>query len=234
MAKKKQHNLSIRVTNREQIWGFAYLLVSLFVLPSLLNWANGFLPVPLSGAWLNFIYFSLNFVFIFWIFAGFFKRSLIHIGQNVGSFLVAVLVGCGIYLLCSWAISWLIHCFFQDFSNLNDETIASMAHGNFAISFLGTVFLVPIAEEALHRGLVFGSLYPKSHAAAYMFSTIIFTVVHVMGYIGVYSPLHLALACLQYLPAGLILARAYRKSGSIFAPILIHMTVNTIGMLSLR
>ena len=68
MAKKKKHILSIRVTDREQIWGFVYLLVSLFVLPSLLKWGNGLLPFPISNTWLNFFYFLLNFLFILWIF----------------------------------------------------------------------------------------------------------------------------------------------------------------------
>ena len=36
------------------------------------------------------------------------------------------------------------------------------------------------------------------------------------------------------LPAGFALAWAYRRSGSIFASILIHMSVNQIGMLLMR
>ena len=55
-----------------------------------------------------------------------------------------------------------------------------------------------------------------------------------MGYLSAYPVHHLLLAFLQYLPAGLVLAWAYRKSGSIFSPILIHAAVNTLALLSLR
>ena len=234
MAKKKKHILSIRVTDREQIWGFVYLLVSLFVLPSLLKWGNGLLPFPISSTWLNFFYFLLNFLFILWIFHGFFKRSLQHIGTHVLLFLGVAISGFAAYWLSSWGISSLLRLLFADYANLNDMSILSMAHENFLISFLGTVFLVPLAEEALHRGLIFGSLYPKHHAMAYILSTVIFASVHIMGYVGSYSVLHLALAFLQYIPAGLVLCWAYRQSGSIFAPILIHTTINAIAMFSLR
>jgi len=42
------------------------------------------------------------------------------------------------------------------------------------------------------------------------------------------------LCFLQYLPAGFALAWCYRRSGSIFASILVHMTVNQMGMLLMR
>ena len=109
-----------------------------------------------------------------------------------------------------------------------------MLHDNFWVMAIGTVFLVPVAEEALHRGLIFGSLYQKSHMAGYLLSAAIFSAVHIFGYTGVYTPLHLVLAFLQYIPAGLTLCWAYRLSGSIYAPILIHATINAISLISLR
>lgn len=233
MAKKKT-NLSIRVTDKEQIWGICYLLFSVFLLPSLIGSANDLLPTPLTGAWQNFLYFTLNFIFILWIFYGFFKRSLIHAGSHLGDFLITVIVGFAVHWLCNWSFSLLISYLFPDYVNLNDSSISSMTHSNFLIMLLGTVIFVPVAEEALHRGLVFGSLYPKSHAAAYILSTIIFSAVHIMGYVGSYSLPHLVLAFVQYIPAGLVLAWAYRKSGSILAPILMHATINAIGIFCLR
>lgn len=234
MATKKQHYLAVRVTDGEQVWGFVYLLISLFVLPALLQWLNGFLPVPLGSIWINLIYFVLNFCFILWIFRGFYKRCLSQISRDVPSFLLAVTIGFAVYWLSNFGLAQLVKHVFPGYTNLNDGAIAGMAHSNFLVSFIGTVFLVPIAEESLHRGLVFGTLYPKNHAIAYILSTAVFAAVHIMGYVGTYEPLHLALAFVQYIPAGLILAWAYRKSGSIFAPVLIHMVINAAGMFSLR
>lgn len=230
---KKRIVLSVHITDREQIWGISYLLFSLFLLPSLLNILNGYLPVSLGNAWLNFLYFLVNFLCIIWIFHGFFKRSFLYASSHIGDFLLAVLIGLGGYLLSSWILSVLYSQLFPDFHNINDNSISSMAHGNFWVMAIGTVLLVPIAEEALHRGLIFGSLYQKSHLAAYLLSTAIFSAVHIMGYADVYSVGHLILAFIQYIPAGLALSWAYRKSGSIFAPILIHTMINAVSLFAL-
>ena len=231
---KKTKRLSVRLTDKEQIWAIVYLLVSYFLLPELLQIMNSRLHTPLSAVWINFLYFSLNFIFIFWIFHNFFKRSLVYAGQNMGAFLLAVVAGSAAYWLCNWGYSQLLRQFFPGFLNLNDHSIGTMVQENFAIMFLGTVIFVPVVEEALHRGLIFGSLYPKSHAAAYILSTVIFAAIHIMGFAGVYSPLHLALAFVQYIPAGLILSWVYRRSGSIFAPILMHAMINAVGMFAQR
>ncbi len=230
---KKTTKLSICLTDREQVWGILYLLFSLFALPYLLSLFNSLLHTPLNNAWYNFLYFSLNFLFIFWIFHGFFKRSLAYAGSHFWDFILVVLIGAIVYWVCNWGLSILFAHAFPDFENLNDSSITQMAHSNFVIMLIGTVLFVPIAEEALYRGLIFGSLYPKSHVAAYFLSTVIFAAVHTISYIGTYSLPNLILALVQYVPAGLVLAWTYRKSGSIFAPILIHAAINAFGLFSI-
>lgn len=226
--------LPVCMTGRERKLGFLYLLADLLLIPSLLLCVNSLLGSPLSSLWINFLYFALNFLFVCGIFRGFLRKSLIHAGRNVGSFLIAVLAGFLLYWLCNFAVSAAIAHIRPDFSNLNDQSIAEMSAGNFFIMAFGTVILVPVAEETLHRGLIFGTLYPKNRAAAYLLSTIAFAVVHLCAYLGVYSPVDLGLAFLQYVPAGLILAWAYQKSGSIYAPMLIHIAVNAMGTYALR
>ena len=61
-----------------------------------------------------------------------------------------------------------------------------------------------------------------------------FAMVHIMGFLNVYSPLEICMAVLQYLPAGLCLAWSYAKADTIFAPILIHAAVNYITINGLR
>lgn len=229
----KTKRLSVHLTDKEQIWTIVYLLFSFFLLPSLLEYMNRYLPEPLSDVWINFLYFTINFLCVFWILSGFFKRSLAYAGQNMGQFLLAVLAGSAIYWVINWLYAELLRLFFPNFLNLNDGSIGTMASENYWVMFLGTVLFVPVAEESFHRGLIFGCLYPKSHAVAYVLSTVIFSTVHILGYVGVYTPLHLALAFLQYVPAGLTLAWVYRRSGSIFAPMLMHAVINAVGMLAM-
>ena len=224
----------VTMSDKERIWGIVYLLLELLVLPSLLHRANGFLPSPLPDSWLNFLYFSLNFIFVCFLFRHFLKRSLLHTARNIADFLLVTIGGFGVYYLVNTLLGFVIGWIAPGFSNLNDGSIALLAQGNFTVMAVGTAVLVPVAEELLHRGLVFGSLCGKSRTFAYIFSTILFAAIHVMGYIGLYSLPHLLLAFVQYLPAGMVLAWTYRKSGTIFSPILIHAAVNTLAILSLR
>ena len=93
---------------------------------------------------------------------------------------------------------------------------------------------VGLFEECIFRGLIFRNLYGKSPWAAYLISMIAFACIHILGYIGLYSPLELVLALLQYLPAGLCLAWSYTRADTIFAPIIIHAAVNYITINGLR
>ena len=228
MAKQKNHGVFI--SDKEKWWGFGYLLFQLCVLPSLLLRLNGLLKYPLDNAWLNFLYFSLNFFFVCTIFKTFLKRSLSHAGSYFGDFLIAVVPGFAVYWVANFLLSMLIQKIVPDYVNLNAASIIGMTSGNFVVMVLGTVLFVPVVEETLHRGLVFGTLYKKNPTLAYVFSAALFAVIHVAGYVGIYSTPALLAAVVQYLPAGFILAWAYRKSGSIYAPILIHMAVNTVGI----
>ena len=59
-------------------------------------------------------------------------------------------------------------------------------------------------------------------------------MIHIVNYVGVYSPLRLLLAFLQYLPAGLCLSWCYTKSGSIYGPIVMHSLINLYSLNLLR
>lgn len=226
--------LAVSMNDKERIWGFLYLLAELFALPAALEAMNRLLPAPLPDAWLNFLYFALNFIFTCFLFRSFLRRCLARIGKNTGDFLLVTAAGFGIYYLCNLVLNSLILLLAPDFANLNDSNIAQQVGSNMPIMFIGTAILVPVAEELLHRGLVFGSLYGRNPYIAYIFSASLFSAIHILGYVMVYPLPHLLLAFLQYLPAGLVLAWAYRKSGSIFSSILIHAAVNALALLSLR
>lgn len=226
--------LPIQMTSKEKLLGFGYAVLSLFFLPSILHALNGQLIHPFSDAWLNFLYFSLNFLCLVAILGRFLKRSAGFAWKHAGDLLLSCLAGFSGYWLCNVALSFVILKLFPHFSNPNDGSIAGMVSGNFTIMALGAVLFVPTAEELIHRGLIFGSLAKKSRFLAYLISAIFFAAIHIVGYIGMFSQLDLALAFVQYLPAGLILAWAYERSGTIFAPIVIHMVINAMGIYAMR
>ena len=225
---------AVTIRREEALWGFAYLLVELLALPAALRNLNGLLPTPLSESWLNFLYFVTNAFFVICIFHRTIQSSLAQAGKHMGLFLKTALGGFGLYLLCTLAVGALLRTLAPDYANLNDGQVLLQLDSDFTIMAISAILLAPLAEELLHRGLVFGALYSVHPIAAYSISAAFFSLIHILGYIGQYTPLHLLLAFLQYLPAGLILARSYEKSGSIFCPIVIHAAINTLALLSLR
>lgn len=222
--------ISITVTDREKYIGWFYLLFQMFVLPEILLLLNGFLETPLSIGNVNLIMFGINFLAVLGIFHSFLWKNLTRIFREPWRILKAAFVGFCVYYVSNIALSNLILWFSPDFFNVNDQNVQTIVGENYFLSSLCVVILVPIVEETLYRGLVFGSIYRKSPWAAYLVSTVVFAAIHVIGYIGSYSPVQLLLCFFQYLPAGLCLGWAYAKGDSIWASILMHMTINQVGL----
>lgn len=224
----------LHMTHQETIWGFSYLGIETLVLPTLLTLLNLKLPHPMGMAAVNFAYFCINFVVILLIFHRFLLAQLRYSLENKSLVLRSAAIGFLLYfagnLLLSKFLFWLV----PNFSNVNDQSIAIMAKDHIVMMATGTVLLVPITEEALHRGLIFGKLLPKSRFLAYVVSACVFSAIHVVGYVGLYDSLVLLACFLQYLPAGLSLAYAYEHSGSLFAPVLMHTLINAIGIAAMR
>ena len=231
---KKSHCVNSYLSSQELICGFCYLAIQLLFLPGVLTWANEQLVHPLKDAELNFVYYLVNFIAMLLIFHDFLSRSLGQAFQHPILLCEAVILGFVAYYACFHATDYLISLLVPGFSNYNDEAIFAMSNGNFFLVTIGTVILVPPYEECIFRGLIFRNLYGKSPWAAYLISMIAFACIHILGYIGLYSPLELVLALLQYLPAGLCLAWSYTRADTIFAPIIIHAAVNYITINGLR
>ena len=152
----------------------------------------------------------------------------------IGKCLCTAGIGYLYYRLLSLLVVQLILAIYPQYYNLNDASISTMASSNLVLISIGTILIAPIYEELLFRGLIFQGLYGRNRFLAYALSTAAFAGIHVLGYLSLMTPLHLALAFLQYVPAGLILCWVYAKADSIFAPIILHVGVNLIGNYFLR
>lgn len=222
------------MTRTEKLAGWIYYPIQLLVLPFVISFVNFFCGSPLSDSWINFLYFSINFVCIALIFRRFLAQNAKIAAETPFRCLRCAVVGIIAYWLLSYIVQIIILVTNPNFFNVNDAYIGDMVQDNYSFMALGTVVLVPVAEEALYRGLIFGQLYNRNRLAAYVVSTVVFAAIHVVSYIGLYDPMLLALCFLQYLPAGLCLGWAYARADSIWAPILMHITINQIGILSMR
>lgn len=226
--------LTVPIGHTETILGLCYIVLQVLILPVTLSFLNTALPKPLSDGQLNFANFALNFICITVIFRQYLISSLRIVMLAPGQFIRYCITGFLLYWFCSILVSMLVLTLDPAFSNVNDDTIAVMNREDPLLMGVGTVILVPVVEETLYRGVVFGKLYRKSSVVAYLVSVAVFSGLHVLGYIGFYDPFRLILCFLQYIPAGVFLARTYVKADTIWAPILIHMAVNLIGILAMK
>ena len=200
----------------------------------LLPFVNSHLQRPLAESELNFLFYLINFIAVLLIFHDFLSRNLHQLGQHPILFLEAAILGFVAYYAMNWVTAKVIGLLVPSFSNYNDQSVVDLLRGNYFLTLVGTVILVPLTEETLFRGLIFRGLYGKSRPAAYIVSILAFAVIHIIGYIQSYTPWQLVICFLQYLPAGLCLAWSYAKSDTIFAPIVIHALVNAWGIGLLR
>ena len=230
----KHEFLRTSLTTKEKVWGWRYLLFQIIFLPTLLSTVNWFLDAPLSSSVLNFIFFSINFAAAILIFHRYLRQFLAIDWRRLVRILIAGILFFLLYWLCNLLLGMLLAVIDPTFSNQNDQTIADMTQDNFLLMAIGTVIFVPITEEVFHRGLIFRGLYDWSAPGAYLISAAVFSAVHLTSYVGTMEPFTLFLSFLQYIPAGLCLAGAYRMSGSLLCPVLIHAAVNAAGILALR
>ena len=215
----------------ETILGLSFLFAQLLVIPIAISLFVLLFQLPISHTELNALCFCTNFACAAVIFRHYWLSSIKALAHKwllvLGNALKYFIVYYGATLI----INYLIYQIDPGFSNTNDENIASMYADSQLLIGICDVLLVPPVEEILYRGIVFGKLYQKSPLLGYTVSILLFGAIHVLSYVGSVSPLQLILCFLQYLPAAYCLARAYAVSGSIFAPILMHSTINLIAAL---
>ena len=226
----KQSFLPIALTHKETRNGFLYMAFSLIALPWLLEEGNNYLSAPLSQGKINFLYYFLNFAVMVWLCRKFLTQSLkfalklpfpviwYGILGYLGSKALGELLGILTLLI------------YPNFSNVNDATVISMLREDSQLIIWGTIFLVPVVEELFFRGLIFRNLASRNHVAAYLLSMALFSLIHVAGYIGAYSPLHLLLCFLQYLPASFCLCWCYCQTGTILTPMIMHAVTNAMSV----
>ena len=217
-------------TSRETKLGLIWLAATTLVLPSLLSEVNRLLPHPLSLGMLNFVFYLVNFCVTAAIFHHFLRSAAAAALDRLFPVIwYAVLAYLGNRALTE-IVTVLIYNISPEFGNVNDASIFAMLEEDLIPLAMGTVFLVPLAEETMYRGLVFRKLFDRNPFAAYAISMAAFAAIHVMGYIGSYPPLQLLLCFLQYLPAGYCLCWCYRQTGTIVSPILMHTLVNATSI----
>ena len=231
---KSSDFLSSSLTRQEKLYGAGWLAFETLLFSMLLQALNNLLPTPLPQAEVNFVFFCVNFTVVAIIFRRYLWSQVKLIPDLMGKIFFTVITGFMAYWIANFLLMQVLLVLNPEHFSINDVTIQSLVSEDYFLMFLGSVILVPITEECLFRGLVFRTLHDRNSIIAWVVSTALFSAVHIINYIGAYPFDTILLCFVQYIPAGVCLAGAYRLSGSLLSPILIHALVNLVGMLALR
>ena len=222
------------MSRKEAVFGWLLVLLHLLILPMGLVFLNPYLPQPLSLDQINLAVFVAVFGLALLIFRKFLWGNFLCALKYLPRCLLWLLIGFGVYWALNLLVGALILQIDPDFANVNDANIDAMLDGSNPLLAAAIIFMVPLSEECMYRGLLFQGMRRLGRPLAYILSMVCFALIHVVGYIGSADLLTLGLCLLQYLPAGFALALAYERSDSIFTSVAIHIVVNLIGVSAMR
>ena len=226
-----RHKWRPQMTDSERRRGWVFFALYLLVFPYLNAWAQRLLmgegEAPVAEA--NVVYYVLLFalaLLVFWTFLRHgFSLLVDWLPENAFAF-VTGLAGAGLLHFLVTLIPYPVQ---------NPSEMQYLQE--FAISPVATavllVVLIPLIEETLFRGLVFGSLRQYSRPLAYVVSVLVYSLACVWRYaLEIGDPAYLLLF-IQYLPMSLALAWCYDNGGSIWSAVALHMTINGFMLFSI-
>ncbi len=218
----------------QHIWGFIYLPLHIFVLPLLLAMLAYYLPSGLDEASVQIIYYAFGFAFCLICMWKYLRNAFDILLDNKARNFTAVLFSYVIYTVLGLAVSALLLWVLGDeVLNPNNEAVTDMANSSYGVVLGLAVFIAPIVEETLFRGVLFGSLVKKNRALAFAASIVAFGVYHIWQYALVSMDWRTLIYALQYIPAGYAFAWLYEKTSCIWLPIFLHMGINMFSLFAL-
>ncbi len=222
------------MSKRESVTGWIYVFMHIFGLVFLLNFLNihvfphmGFV---LDSVTMNLVYYAFGFLFLLVTMFQFWRKSFADLCSNLVRTVVVVIVGYFAYMLLTYIVMLFLSEVLENTTNPNSAQVNEAARLNRNTMLAISVFLGPIVEETLFRGVVFGTLRRKSRILAYVVSSLLFAIYHLWQYMlgGVEPTFFLYL--LQYLPAGIVLGACYEQAGSVWCPVFLHMAINFVSI----
>lgn len=218
----------------ELVAGWIYLPIHIFILPVILALSSvALLPlmgITLDDPHINLVYYAVSFTYVLAFLFRFLKSSFSDLVDNFLRSLSAIGLGFLLYFIANIAVNMVLLYFTENLTNPNSEIINSTTKLNANLMTAVSVFLAPVVEEVLFRGVVFGSLRKRNRFWAFAVSALLFAVYHLWdAFLGGFDWL-LVLYLLQYIPAGLILAWCYERGRGIWAPIFLHMIINYVSV----
>lgn len=215
-----------QLTAEEQRVGWVFFALYLFVFPFLVGLVTRFLDEHLelgfTAAQSSAIYYAAILLLLVATFWNFLKNAFRILRDNTRRNVFALAAGAVGGLALTVAVS-LIPLPVEN-PVIGDYRAQFFLSPGFTTAVV--MFLRPMAEEILFRGLLFSSLRKKNRAVAYAVSVGLYAVMAVWQFmIPDGGPLYLLLA-LRYLPLAAAATWAYDVGGSVFTPMALRVILN--------
>ena len=219
-----------KMTRTQIILGWIYVALHIFALPRLLQLFAEFSPNPVNSAQCTLLWYCLGIVFILCVLLRWLRGNFDMLLDNLIVCIICMVIGVAVQYVMSIPTSViLIAVESNGVENPGNANMLLQAAGNYGIVKAVGIFIAPIVEEVLFRGVVFGSIRPRSRFWAYAVSVLLFSAYHVAGYAVGSGDLTQLIYILQYVPAAIVLAWVYEHSGCIWTSIFYHMGYNALS-----
>lgn len=214
------------MTDTESRRGLVFFLLYLFVFPYLnalvqrLVLGDG--EVPVAEA--NIIYYAVIFALCLALFWSFLKSDFMAlmdwVPENTASILLG-LAGAGALRLLAGIIPFPVQ-----------DPISQQYAAEFGAAPIPTLalllVLMPLVEETLYRGLLFGQLRGYDRTLAYVVSAVFYSLAVVWRYALERGDPRYLLLCVLYLPLSLACTWCYDNGGSVWAAAFLHGGINGV------
>ena len=217
-----------QLTREEQKRGYVFFALFFLVFPVLkmgVEWFfDHFFQLYLSEAVSAAVYYYIMAVVTIVMFWSFLKNAGSILMRFLPDNLLAVITG----FVGGQLLSLLFGLFPWPVEDPNPVVWAEQYAYSPAATILIVVILVPIVEEVLFRGLLFGSLRKRSRTAAWISSVVLFMVYSVWTFAVAYGDARYLILALRYLPMSLALTWCYDRGGSVWSAALLHAIFHAI------
>ena len=217
-----------QLTQAEMGRGWVFFALYVLLFPWVMGWVQRSFHGELPVAEANVVYYLLSATLVFLVFWTFLKHGfhllLDWLPENLFAF------GTG---LAGWAVlsflAWLIPL------PVENPNLLSYPE-QYALAPLATVVilvvLMPVVEESLFRGLLFGTSRRYSRILGYVLSTLVYALYCVWQFVYTYGTIDFRylLLIVEYLPMSLALTWCYDNGGSIWSPIALHVVINAVTL----
>ena len=219
-----------RMSKAQSILGWCYLPVHIFVIPLLAGLLVYFSPESMDETAVNVAYYAIGLAFTLFVMGSWLRRDFDTLLDNWGRCLLCMLFAYAAYWALSFVTAALLLWSEGDVANPNNEAIMELSDGGYGPLRGLAIFIAPLVEETLFRGVVFGTLRRRGwRIPAYVVSIVLFSIYHIWQYVLVYADPSLFIYALQYIPVSAALAWLYDRSGTIWSSIFFHMLINLIA-----